>query len=126
MDATLHMHFRRRTLKAWVRAVLCVLFVHARTPSLTARRCAGACLLWCQNAPPLLLRCHSLAAARAASQVSHFAAHRQELLRREYMASNGGGPPQPPHGFKGQLLACWRHRLSNRDAAAITAGAQCR
>eukprot|EP00879_Flechtneria_rotunda_P030356 GHRR01032981.1.p1 GENE.GHRR01032981.1~~GHRR01032981.1.p1 ORF type:complete len:410 (+),score=138.23 GHRR01032981.1:137-1366(+) len=66
-DATLHMHFRRRTLKAWV---------------------------------------------------GHLAARRQELLRREYMTP-GNGPPQPHHGFKGQLLACWRHTLSRKDANAI-------
>lgn len=67
VDATLRMHYRRRTLKTWV---------------------------------------------------THHAARRQELLRREYMTPTGC-PAQPPHGFKGQLHACWTHRLSQADARAI-------
>eukprot|EP00775_Hariotina_reticulata_P008082 gene8082-8276_t len=67
VDATLHMHFRRKTLKAWV---------------------------------------------------GHMAARRQELLRREYMSPTGC-PDQPPHGFKGQLQACWSHRLTQKDADVI-------
>lgn len=55
-------------------------------------------------------------------QVSHLSAHRQELLRREYMTPTGGAPAQPPHGFKGQLHACWTHRLSDADARAIVQG----
>ncbi|KAF8060538.1 rutD [Scenedesmus sp. PABB004] len=71
VDATLAMHFRRRTLKEWV---------------------------------------------------SQFGARRHDLLRREYI-EHSCMDPQPPHGFRGQLHACWRHRLSARDAAAICATA---
>lgn len=53
--------------------------------------------------------------------MGHLAARRQELLRREYMTPDDAVPPQPQHGFKGQLRACWRHSLSNKDAQAITA-----
>lgn len=54
-------------------------------------------------------------------QVTHLAARRQELLRREYM-SPSGCPAQPPHGFKGQLRACWSHRLTQKDADVINRG----
>jgi hypothetical protein len=38
----------------------------------------------------------------------------------------GGGlivPAQPHHEFKGQVAACWRHSLSNKEALAFAAGA---
>eukprot|EP00877_Chromochloris_zofingiensis_P007062 jgi/Chrzof1/2609/Cz11g22100.t1 len=49
--------------------------------------------------------------------VSHHAAMRRELLRREYMTPSG--PPQPEHGFKGQLHACWHHSVTNDDVGVI-------
>jgi hypothetical protein len=55
-------------------------------------------------------------------QVTHLSAQRQELLRREYMTPVNGAPAQPPHGFKGQLHACWTHKLSDGDARAIVKG----
>lgn len=53
-------------------------------------------------------------------QVSHHAAMRRELLRREYMTPSG--PPQPEHGFKGQLHACWHHSVTNDDVGVIRSG----
>lgn len=58
----------------------------------------------------------------ACMQVTHLSAQRQELLRREYMTPVDGAPAQPPHGFKGQLHACWTHKLSDVDARAIVEG----
>lgn len=55
-------------------------------------------------------------------QVSHLSARRQELLRREYMMPTDA-PSQPPHGFKGQLHACWNHKFTDADARAIVQGA---
>jgi hypothetical protein len=55
-------------------------------------------------------------------QVPHWAARRQDLLRREYLTA-ADVPAQPHHGFKGQVAACWRHSLSNKEAHAIAAGA---
>ncbi|WIA35317.1 hypothetical protein OEZ86_003772 [Tetradesmus obliquus] len=49
-----------------------------------------------------------------------WAARRQDLLRREYLTA-AGTPLQPPHGFKGQAAACWRHSLSTKEAAGIAA-----
>lgn len=72
--------------------------------------CKAPSVHFCTQAVPLPL-----------SQVTHHAARRQELLRREYMTPNGC-PAQPPHGFKGQLHACWAHRLSQADARAIVQG----
>lgn len=54
-------------------------------------------------------------------QVAHLSAQRQELLRREYLTPVAG-PAQPPHGFKGQLHACWTHKLRDADAGAIVQG----
>lgn len=65
--------------------------------------------------------CVSLIGGHA--QVSHLSARRQELLRREYMTSTGA-PAQPPHGFQGQLHACWTHKFSDADARAIVQGVQ--
>jgi hypothetical protein len=56
-------------------------------------------------------------------QVPHWAARRQDLLRREYLTA-ADVPAQPQHSFKGQVAACWRHSLSSREAQAIAAGAE--
>ena len=53
-------------------------------------------------------------------QVSHHRSHRGELLRREYMSSSD--PSQPPHGFNGQLHACWTHGVTDRDVKTIRQG----
>jgi len=42
---------------------------------------------------------------------------RFELLRREYLVRSSSS--QPAHGFSGQLRACWRHSLSEDEARAI-------
>jgi hypothetical protein len=92
VDATLAMHFRRRTLTAWVSGC------SASSPVLNM--CLG--LL----ARPSLARStrpnRRLCLARVcAVQVSHMRVRRHDLLRREYLTPTGG-PPQPSHGFKGQ------------------------
>ncbi|KAF6253987.1 hypothetical protein COO60DRAFT_1703552 [Scenedesmus sp. NREL 46B-D3] len=52
--------------------------------------------------------------------VPQWAARRQDLLRREYLTA-ADAPAQPHHGFKGQVAACWRHSLSDREAQAVAA-----
>lgn len=44
---------------------------------------------------------------------------RREALRREYMLSSQGGDTQSPDGFKGQVHACWTHRLERKEARTI-------
>jgi pimeloyl-ACP methyl ester carboxylesterase len=42
---------------------------------------------------------------------------RFELLRREYLVRSSSS--QPAHGFGGQLRACWRHSFSEQEARAV-------
>jgi hypothetical protein len=142
-DATLRFHFRRRTLKTYVSACnhthYCVLVAWQRNAGVMSARhmslacntrvCSSPCHLVGKLAVAQGLRnephysdCSALLGA--ALQVPHWAARRQDLLRREYLTA-ADGPAQPQHGFKGQVAACWRHSLSNREATAIAAGAWC-
>lgn len=50
--------------------------------------------------------------------VEQHRALRKDLLRREYLAPDGG-PAQPPHGFQGQMHACWHHSVSDADVRTI-------
>lgn len=45
---------------------------------------------------------------------------REELLQESYLeGSEGGGPGQPTHGFKGQLHAVFSHSLSKKEVKVI-------
>jgi len=114
-EATLGMHFARRTLRAPV--------LH-HSPSRGAAGAAGAATTpgrdggggtrpegereqeeqqqeqqqQQQQPPPPLVR-------------------RLELLRREYLVRSSSS--QPSHGFGGQLRACWRHRFTDGEARAV-------